>query len=67
MSPNAAVGHRSPRCKGIHPTDSDLGILDDLTVLDVNATDFGGGVTGGDELGVNGNFGAGVDGLALTV
>jgi len=54
-------------CKGIHPADSDLGILDNLTVLDVDATGFGEGVSGANELGDNGDLGVGVDGLALTV
>jgi len=62
-----SVGHRSLGRKGIHPADSDLGILDSLTVLDIDATDFGEGVTGANELGDTGDLGVGVDGLALTV
>ena len=55
---------------GVDSGDGDLGVLDDFAVLDVETTDLG-EVTGagpvrGNELGDDGEFLAGVDGLAFT-
>jgi len=48
----------------INSTDSNLSILDDLIVLDVDTMNWREGVTRGSDLGDNSNLGAGVDGLA---
>lgn len=56
---------------GIHARDADLGVLDDLAILNVETTDLGetaaGGVVAGDELGDNGELLGGVDGHTGTV
>ena len=56
------------RVDGVNSGDGNLGVLDDLTVLDVETTDLGkrsvGGVVGGDELSNNGELLGGVDGHA---
>jgi len=47
----------------INPTSSNLGILDNLIILDVDAINWRESVTRGSDLGNNSNFGAGVDTL----
>lgn len=55
---------------GVNAGDVDLGVLNDLAVLDVEAADLGesagGGVVGGKELGDDGELGLGVNGHAGT-
>ncbi len=58
-------------CDGVvrvHAVDVRSGVLDDFAVLNVDTTDFdevaGRGVVGGDELGDDGELGAGIDGQA---